>query len=161
METTTGVLEFFAEASVLHPESVGKAQEELDSIVGPNQLSSFDAISNLPYFNAFKEVLRWRPVGPMLALHASIKDNEYLGYHIPKGATVIANQWAINLDGESFKNPYEFRPERWLQPPESNRALCTFGLGRRSCPGKQLGLGSLFIAIARILWAYNISHCSH
>jgi cytochrome P450 len=160
IETTTGVLEFFTVASVLHPESVGKAQEELDSVVGPNRLPSFDDISNLPYVNAFiKEVLRWRPIGPMLTLHASIKDDEYLGYHIPKGAIVIANQWAINLNDESFQDPYEFRPERWLQHPESDRSLCTFGLGRRSCPGKQLAQDSLFIAIARILWAYNISHC--
>ncbi|KAN0067997.1 cytochrome protein, partial [Elaphomyces granulatus] len=160
LETTTGVFEFFTVVSVLHPESVGKTQEELDSVVGPNRLPSFDDISNLPYVNAFiKEVLRWRPVGPMLALHASIKDDEYLGYHIPRGAIVIANQWAINLDDESFQDPYEFRPERWLQHPESDRVLCTFGLGRRSCPGKQLAQDSLFIAIARILWAYNIPHC--
>jgi cytochrome P450 len=82
LETTTGVLEFFTVASVLHPESVGKAQEELDSVVGPNRLPSFDDISNLPYVNAFiKEALRWRPIVPMGAPHAPLQD---LGYRIPK-----------------------------------------------------------------------------
>jgi cytochrome P450 len=158
LETTTGVLEFFTMASVLYPESVGKAQEELDSVVGKDRLPSFDDISNLPYVNAFiKEVLRWRPVLPMGVPHSPIKDDEYLGYHIPKGAIIVENQWAINMDDESFQDPYEFRPERWLQHPD--QPLCTFGFGRRTCPGKQMAQNSMFIAIARILWAYNISHC--
>jgi cytochrome P450 len=54
-------------------------------------------------------------------------------------------------------DPNEFRPERWLQHPD--QPFPTFGIGRRSCPGKQMAQNSLFIAIARILWAYNISHC--
>jgi hypothetical protein len=30
---------------------------------------------------------------------------------------------------------------------------------RVACPGKQIGQNFTFIAIVRILWAYNISHC--
>ena len=158
LETTTGLLEFFTMASVLYPESVGKAQDELDSIVGQNRLPSFDDTSNLPYVNAFiKEVFRWRPAAPMGAPHAPIEDDEYQGYRIPKGAAIIENQWAINLDDECFQDPYEFIPERWLQYPD--QPLSIFGFGRRACPGKQMAQNSIFIAIARILWAYNISHC--
>jgi cytochrome P450 len=40
-ETVTCSFEFFTMASVLYPESVGKAQEELDSVIGPNRLPSF------------------------------------------------------------------------------------------------------------------------
>ena len=158
LETTTSAVEFFTMASILYPESVGKAQEELDSVVGQDRLPSFDDTSNLPYVNAFiKEVLRWRPVLPIGVAHSPIKDDEYLGYRIPKGAIVVGNQWAINMNDESFQNPHEFRPERWLQHPD--QPLCAFGFGRRICPGKQIAQNSLFIAIARILWAYNVSHC--
>jgi len=144
-------------ASVLHPESVEKAQQELDSVVGQNRLPSFDDASNLPYVNALiKEVLRWRPVTPMGVPHSPMEDDEYLGYHIPKGATIVENQWAINMNDENFQDPFEFRPERWLQHPD--QPLCTFGLGRRTCPGKQIAQNSVFIAVARILWAYNISY---
>jgi len=157
-ETVTNTMDFFTMASVLHPESVGKAQEELDSVVGQSRLPSFDDISNLPYVNSFmKEVLRWRPVLPMGLPHSPLQDDEYRGYHIPKGAAIFPNQWAINLDNESFQDPYEFKPERWLQHPD--QPFCAFGFGRRSCPGKQIAQNSLFIVIARILWAYNISHC--
>jgi cytochrome P450 len=133
-------------------------QEELDSLVGQNRLPSFDDTSNLPHVNAFiKEVFRWRPATPMGVPHTPIEDDEYQGYHIPKGATIIENQWAINLDDEHFQDPYEFMPERWLQHPD--RSLSIFGFGRRTCPGKQMAQNSMFITIARILWAYNISHC--
>jgi cytochrome P450 len=157
-DTSADALEFFTMASVLHPESVGKAQEELDSIVGPNRLPSFDDISNLPYVNAFiKEVIRWRPVLPLGLPHSPMEDDEYLGYRIPKGAVIVANQWAIGMDDDCFQDPNEFRPERWLQHPD--QPLATFGFGRRVCPGKQIAQNTLFISIARILWAYNISHC--
>jgi hypothetical protein len=87
--------------------------------------------------------------------HSPIKDDEYLGYRIPKGAMVLPNLLA--MDDESLQDPHEFRPERWLQNPD--QPLRIFGFGRKVCPGKQLGQNSLFIVIARILWAYNISHC--
>jgi cytochrome P450 len=157
-ETLSNTMDFFTMASVLHPESVGKAQEELDSVVGQSRLPSFDDTSNLPYVNAFiKEVLRWRPVAPMALPHSPLQDDEYRGYHIPKGATIFPNLWAISLDDDTFQDPYEFKPERWLQYPD--QPLSVFGFGRRSCPGKQIAQNSLFIVIARILWAYNISHC--
>ncbi|KAJ7639524.1 hypothetical protein FB45DRAFT_1055615 [Roridomyces roridus] len=31
-----------------------------------------------------------------------------------------------------------------------------FGFGRRSCPGKNVALQTIFIAVVRILWAFNI-----
>jgi cytochrome P450 len=158
LETTSTVLEFFTVASVLHPESVEKAQEELDTVVGKDRLPSFDDTPNLPYVNAFiKEVFRWRPVLPMGIPHSPIEDDEYLGYHIPKGATVVENQWGINLNDESFQDSHKFIPERWLQDPD--QPLCAFGFGRRTCPGKHMAQNSMFIAIAQVLWAYNISHC--
>jgi cytochrome P450 len=81
--------------------------------------------------------------------HSPIEEDEYLGY-IPKGATIVENQWAINMNDEKFQDPYEFRPEGWLQHPD--QPLCAFGFGRRTCPGKEIAQNSVFIAVARILW---------
>ena len=38
-----------------------------------------------------KEVLRWRPVSAGGNHHAVTQDEEYMGYRIPKGATMIGN----------------------------------------------------------------------
>jgi cytochrome P450 len=88
--------------------------------------------------------------------HAPLQDDEYLGY-IPKGASIVENQWAINMDDECFQDPNEFRPERWLQHPD--QPFPTFGIGRRSCPGKQWHKILCLLPLLRILWVYNIAHC--
>jgi len=58
----------------------------------------------------------------------------------------------------------KFRPERHLDeqgelsagPAETNQTgHVSFGFGRRICVGKELAADSLFIDIARMLWALN------
>ena len=55
----------FILAMVLNPEVQVKAQEEIDRVVGNNQLLDFDDRLNLPYVEVvYCETLRWRPVVP-------------------------------------------------------------------------------------------------
>ena len=55
----------FLLAMVLHPEVQKRAQEELDRVVGKNNLPSMDDRPNLPYVDAIcKECLRWQSVTP-------------------------------------------------------------------------------------------------
>ncbi|KAB8259441.1 cytochrome P450 [Aspergillus pseudonomiae] len=156
-DTTAAALEVFVMASVLHPQVVSHAQQELDDVVGKNRLPLFSDIPNLPYINAFvKEVLRWRPIAPLGLPHAVTQDDEYMGYLIPKGATVIPNIWSLGHDEEVFESPAEFRPERWIENP--NLPVDAFGFGRRICPGRHIALNSLSIIVARLLWSYDIGN---
>jgi cytochrome P450 len=38
-----------------------------------------------------------------------------MGFHIPKGATVVGSHWSISTDEKMFDERYEFRPERWMK----------------------------------------------
>lgn len=155
--TSAVVLEVFVLASVLHPDAVVPAQEELDRVVGPNRLPTFDDMARLPYVDAFiREVMRWRPATPGGMPHVNVEEDSYMGYRIPKGATVVANHWSLDFDETVFKDPYEFKPQRWLEDP--SLPLITFGFGRRVCPGKHIGRNSLFIVMSRFLWAYRIGY---
>jgi cytochrome P450 len=59
-------LHTFFLATVLNPDVVRKAQEELDAVVGRERLPDFSDRPSLPYINAIvKEVLRWYPVFPL------------------------------------------------------------------------------------------------
>jgi cytochrome P450 len=50
----------------LYPNVMRTAQAELDQVVGRDRMPSFSDRANLPYIEAIvKEVLRWRPVGPL------------------------------------------------------------------------------------------------
>jgi len=155
--TTTMVLEVFVMASVLHQDAVSRAQEDLDKVVGLNRLPTFDDMPKLPFVDAFiREVLRWRPVTPGGMPHVSIQEDEYMGYRIPQGAIIVANHWSLDLDEDVFEDPYEFKPQRWIENP--SLPLSTFGFGRRVCPGRHIGQNSLFSVIARLLWAYRIDY---
>lgn len=50
---------------LLHPDVQKKAQAEIDAVVGPDRLPSFDDREHLPYVDAVcKELLRWHSVTP-------------------------------------------------------------------------------------------------
>ncbi|KAG6895260.1 hypothetical protein C0992_002326 [Termitomyces sp. T32_za158] len=49
-----------------NPQALKKAQDEIDRVVGPDNLPTFDDENSLPYITAItKETLRWREVAPI------------------------------------------------------------------------------------------------
>ncbi|THC89249.1 hypothetical protein EYZ11_011306 [Aspergillus tanneri] len=157
-DSTPKVLEVFVLACVLFPNRVSRAQEEIDWVVGPEKLPAFSDKESLPYINAFvNEVLRWRPITPGGVPHATLSEDFYMGYRIPKDAIIVPSHWSLDLDDGTFQDPFDFQPERWIRNP--HLPLSSFGFGRRTCPAQKLARNSLFIVMARLLWAYNISYC--
>ena len=60
-------------------------------------------------------------------------------------------------DPDIYKDPYEFRPERFLgEKPEYDPHDVAFGFGRRICPGKELADASIFMTLAMVLSVFNI-----
>ncbi|KAF5342805.1 hypothetical protein D9758_013368 [Tetrapyrgos nigripes] len=164
-ETTASVLSVFMLAMRLYPNVMKKAQAEIDAVVGRDRLPTFEDRDHLPYIQAIvKEVLRWRPVAPLVPRRV-MKDDFYEGHFIPKGSLVVANIWAMNHDPTIFPDHDEFRPERFLDEtgavhaiPADTRNLghVSFGFGRRICVGLNFANQSLFIDIASLLWAASI-----
>ncbi|KAJ8508558.1 hypothetical protein ONZ45_g9169 [Pleurotus djamor] len=169
-ESTPGQMMWFLLAVLLSPSVQRRAHEELDRVVGRDRMPSFSDFDDLHYIRAtVKEVLRWRPVGPMAVPHRLETDDVYEGYDLPKGSMCIANVWGLNLDPEVYGNDaHEFRPERYL---DSNSRLhetlpqavdtkdeghVSFGFGRRLCVGRYVANNSLFIQMASILWAFDV-----
>jgi cytochrome P450 len=173
-DTTASTLCSAFLALITHPETLKAAHAELDAVIGPDRTPNFDDEAQLPYIRALaKEVLRWRPVAVLGGTpHASTEDDWYEGYYIPSGTTILGNSWAINLNEEYYPNPHHFNPTRFLaenlaakskgaspdlgkmHPAKSGHS--SFGWGRRICPGADLAANSLFIALAKILWAFDI-----
>ena len=83
-------------AMTLYPEVQRKAQAEVDAVVGPDRLPSFQDRDRLPYVSAIcNELLRWLPVGPLGVPHRLIEDDEYNGHLLPKGSIFIVNLWYV------------------------------------------------------------------
>ncbi|ESK83160.1 cytochrome p450 [Moniliophthora roreri MCA 2997] len=165
-ETTASTMGWLILAMARFPEVQRKAQEELDNVIGRTRIPTLDDAENLPYLRAVvKEALRWRPPAPMSIFHASLEDDTYEGYFIPKNSYVIPNVLAMNHDAETYgPNPEEFRPERFLNddgthtvsPPDTkNEGHYSFGFGRRICPGRHLAFNAL-LTFAIVLWSTHL-----
>ncbi|KAK0622035.1 cytochrome P450 [Bombardia bombarda] len=165
-ETTSAVLIGFFQAMVIFPEVARLAQAELDRVCG-DRLPDLNDVHDLPYIRGcMKESLRWMPTVVLGVPHAVTQDDSYIGYHIPKDATVILNVWSIHNDAKRHPDPRKFDPSRWggdgqnsadaaANPDASKRDHFSFGAGRRICQGMHIADRSLFLVIARTLWAFD------
>ncbi|KAI0373885.1 CyP450 monooxygenase [Pilatotrama ljubarskyi] len=165
-DTTFSVLQAVFVAMALHPDVQKRAQAELDAVVGPSRLPDFGDSDQLVYVNALvKEALRWHVVVPLTIPHRTVRDDEFHGYFIPGGTTLMANVWAILHDPEAYNDPDVFRPERFIRDGKLDHTVrdpvsFAFGFGRRKvlriCPGRYFANSSLFITIASILHVFDI-----
>ncbi|KAH9049218.1 cytochrome P450 [Lactarius deliciosus] len=157
-------------AMTLYPDVMKKAQVELDAVVGPHRLPTFADWENLPYLNAvLKEVLRWAPVTPFGGHHRLMEDDVQDGFLIPAGSAIVVNMWGLLHDEKIYSHPMIFDPERFITTEKRAAELdphrILFGYGRRSCPGMHLADASMFLYMATILAAFDISKavddCGH
>ncbi|GLI78912.1 hypothetical protein PoHVEF18_007234 [Penicillium ochrochloron] len=97
-----------------------------------------------------KEFLRWRPPAPGLFPYTLTKEGKYspslrrrtdeeiAGMSIPKGTAVVLNVCGIHHNPKRYPEPHIFKPPRFT--------------------GRHLAERALFIAIAKLLWAFSIQH---
>ena len=167
-DTTAATLTAFVQAMIVFPEVQKRAQEELDRVVGPERLPTIEDMEHLHYIRCcVKESLRWMPTNILGVPHAVTQDDEYMGYRIPKGAGVVLNVWGIHMDASRHPNPRQFDPSRYahdfqslgeaaLNSDATKRDQFVFGAGRRICQGMHIAERSLFLAMSRMLWGFNM-----
>ncbi|KAI6419505.1 hypothetical protein MCOR22_011767 [Pyricularia oryzae] len=158
-DTSANSIQAFVLAMLLRPGVQAKAQAEIDAVVGRDRLPGFADRERLPYVDALvKETLRWFPVAPMAVPHRTDEALSYAGYHIPKGAYLLASIWWFLHDPDVYAEPHLFDPERFLPPrSEPDPEAHAFGYGRRVCPGRYLADESLFIILARMLAVFDMT----
>lgn len=145
-----------------NPKVLKKAQEEVDRVTGNTQLVCEADIPNLPYIHAIiKETMRLHPPIPMIT-RKGIEDCVVNGNMIPKGSIVCVNIWAMGRDPNIWKNPLEFKPERFLEGEGSaidtkghHFELLPFGSGRRGCPGMPLAMRELPTFIGALILCFE------
>ncbi|KAF8837335.1 cytochrome P450 [Paxillus ammoniavirescens] len=155
-ETTSSAILMFTLAMVQNPHVWKRAQAEIDAVLGTDRLPDFEDRPFLPYVEAvLRETQRWQPVLPLGIPHATTSSDIYKGFYIPKGATIVANVWAMSRDEARYPNAENFIPERFLTAEgtltDDNPSKYMFGFGRRICPGRHTADASVWSAIATML----------
>ena len=112
-ETTVTALKWALLYMMVHPEFQSRAQKEIDAVVGRNRLPRID--DALPFTEAIiMEVQRHISILPLGVPHIAAADTTLQGRNIPKGTLLFCNIWGIHHDPDSWTNPDQFNPERFL-----------------------------------------------
>lgn len=145
-----------------HPAIMQKLKEELDSTFQSEQEITVQRVEQLPYLVAvMDEAMRIYPVG--LAGQASIippEGDDIAGHWLPGGTGVFMNQYAVYRSHTNFTEPDVFAPERWLGDArfeaDKKDAFHPFSIGPRNCIGKNIGVAVPRLALAKMMWHFDI-----
>ncbi|KAG4933105.1 hypothetical protein JHK87_047107 [Glycine soja] len=159
-DTSSNTIEF-AMAEMMHnPEIMKRVQEELEVVVGKDNMVEESHIHKLSYLQAvMKETLRLHPVLPLLIPHCPSETTNVGGYRIPKGSQVFLNVWAIHRDPSIWENPLKFDPTRFLDAKwdfsGNDFNYFPFGSGRRICAGIAMAERTVLYFLATLLHLFD------
>ncbi|ODM98728.1 Cytochrome P450 3A24, partial [Orchesella cincta] len=150
-----------------NPEIQEKVLVEIDE----NLIKIKEGTADLPYLTAcVKEAIRLSPSFIELE-RLCMKDWTYnerdINITIPKGMSVCIPAWATNRNPKVFKNPEQFRPERFYKGTDgklvneleqnsmAQYSMNSFGHGPRGCPGSRMAIELVKALVARMLQEFK------
>ncbi len=98
-----------------------------------------------------QEVLRHRCVFVFSIPRAVAKPVEIGGWTYAPPAQLLACIYLLHHDAAMYRDPYEFRPERFLDSPPDPGAWMPWGGGRKRCPGLHLATLEMKIVLRTVL----------
>uniref|UniRef100_A0A8C0A7F6 Steroid 17-alpha-hydroxylase/17,20 lyase n=1 Tax=Bos mutus grunniens TaxID=30521 RepID=A0A8C0A7F6_BOSMU len=161
VETTTSVIKWIVAYLLHHPSLKKRIQHDIDQIIGFNRTPTISDRNRLVLLEAtIQEVLRIRPVAPMLIPHKAVIDSSIGDLTIDKGTDVVVNLWALHHNEKEWQHPDLFMP-RFLDPTGTqlispSLSYLPFGAGPRSCVGEMLARQELFLFMSRLLQRFNL-----
>lgn len=163
-ETTSGLLSFSFFYLMRHPETMKKARQEVDDVVGKGPVRP-EHLSKLHYLAAvLREALRLGNTIPAYTV-APIRD-EIIGgkYFLPAGQRVVFLVMRSHLDPKVWgDDAREFKPERMLDEnfDRINREFPNcwkpFGNGARACIGRPFAWQESLIVLAIMLQNFSFT----
>src|SRR3954452_3784977 len=144
-ETTASTLAWAFARLPHHPEVTARIVDEMRADDGDGYLTA-----------TIQEVLRRRPVLPNSAPRLAVKPIEVGGWEYPAGVALVPSAYLIHHDPEIYADPYEFRPERFLDSSPGTYTWIPFGGGRRRCLGASFAMLEMKIVLRAVLSAREL-----
>ncbi|KAI9871341.1 MAG: hypothetical protein M1830_003014 [Pleopsidium flavum] len=123
-------------------------------------------LTSTPYLRAcLDEAMRLSPpVGGLLPREVLPGGITIDGHHFPAGTDIGTPHYALHHKEDYFPDAFAYKPERWLVGADvtaesvelAHSAFCPFSVGPRGCIGKGIAYLELSIAVARVVWLYDV-----
>ncbi|XP_047331039.1 isoleucine N-monooxygenase 1-like [Impatiens glandulifera] len=163
IDNPSNAVEWIIGEMINNTEILVKAIQELDQVVGKDRLVQESDIPKLNYIKAcIRESFRIHPMAPFNVPHVSMCDTMVSGYFIPEGSHVLLSRIGLGRNPRIWDEPLLFKPERHLKDDKSqviltdpDLRLLSFSIGRRGCPGVNLGSTMSIMLLARLLQAFT------
>lgn len=150
-----------------HPQTLARLRSEIDDAARAGAfedtetgLVTWHESQRLPYLDAcIKEAFRLHPAAGLPLERIVPKGGaDIAGHFVPGGTIVGCSAWLIHMDRDIFGEDADvYRPERWLADEEAmkteagrdaedrriremNGTMFQFGMGSRTCIGKNISL---------------------
>ncbi|CAL9185670.1 unnamed protein product [Musa hybrid cultivar] len=162
-DTSATMLEWAMLHLVLDQSAQDQLYEEIVEKVGRDKgmkITESD-VEGMSYLQAVvKETMRRHPPSHFVLSHAATRETELGGYRIPADASVEFYTAWVTENPSTWKEPGEWRPERFMKGGEGWETDITgtrgirmmpFGSGRRICPAFTLGMLHIQLMLARMV----------
>ncbi|KEQ98174.1 hypothetical protein AUEXF2481DRAFT_2148 [Aureobasidium subglaciale EXF-2481] len=159
-ETTATTLACVSYYLMRNPPVLEKLQREIRSAF--NSYDEIDAkrTAQLPYLNAvcLEGMRLYAPLPLGLPRVVPEGGDTVDGYFLPAGVIVSTNPIAAGQSSANFKEPLEFKPERWLVPDNKDilDASQPFSLGARGCLGRNLAWMEMNTILSKLHWKFDL-----
>ncbi|KAI4952933.1 hypothetical protein J4E86_006470 [Alternaria arbusti] len=168
--TIGGPATLFVMAMILHPEWQEKVRQQIDEVVGKDEMVDLKHSPQLPILRAaIKECVRWKSTVPLGVPRLLSKNYTHSGYHFPRGAVVHVLDIAMSQNPSTYSSspPSVYDPSRWLDPSSPNfkspltehprlKGHHIFGRGKRVCPGQDLAEAELLVFCGNLVKNFKL-----
>ncbi|KAK4274825.1 hypothetical protein QN277_017996 [Acacia crassicarpa] len=160
-DTGAATLVWAMTALMKNPRVMNKVKEEIRSSNPGKSFIDENDLQKLHYLEVvLKETLRVYPPAPLMVPREATEKCEIGGYEIEDKSVIFFNVWAIGRDPEAWDQPEEFKPERFEGgyadfSKGQEFGWIPFGGGRRICPGIQMGVVTVELALANLLNSFD------
>jgi cytochrome P450 len=149
-ETTAATLSWACFLLATHPAARERLEQEADRVLRERE-PAFDDLGRLPWARAVvQETLRLYP--PIYQFSREPLGVERIaGRELPAGSRLVISPWLLHRHHRYWREPDEFRPERFLEPdggPRRRYGYIPFGAGTRVCPGAAFATTELTLLLA-------------
>ncbi|MFE1745846.1 cytochrome P450 [Coleofasciculus sp. H7-2] len=137
------------------PQVCDKLLQELDSLDADPDPS---VIAKLPYLTAVcSETLRIYPIAANTFIRVVRSPIEITGYKLEPGTVIVPSIYLAHHRQETFPQPKQFKPERFLERQFSPYEYLPFGGGNRRCIGMAFAMYEMKLVLATILSRFQVS----